>query len=143
MTNTQKCREAAKKIHPEYSDEWFNGIDFSAHREVSREEFKKLHEKADRERKRLAEIIERICFPEPAKVDGDDSSVGIYHLIDNGAILLPSDECLNDDCVTWWRLDSHPSGKHLIGNPHNVGFLCPMRRTGKRSPSEIEKILTK
>lgn len=50
MTNTQKCREAADEIY----------------KRTVNDDGKMLPLE-------LAYIIERVCFPEPAKVDGDDS----------------------------------------------------------------------
>ena len=63
------------------------------------------------------------------------------HLIDDGWIMRADDEALHHDCQTWWRLDSNPSGKWMIGAPYARGLFVPIRRNGPRPPNEIERLL--
>ena len=46
-----------------------------------------------------------------------------------------------DNCVTWWRLDSHPSGKWMIGKEYSNRLFVPIRRPGQRPPDKIERLL--
>lgn len=51
------------------------------------------------------------------------------------------DEALDHDCNGWWRLDSHHSGKWMIGKSYNRNFFVPIRRAGKR-PDPLAEILS-
>jgi hypothetical protein len=64
-----------------------------------------------------------------------------YHLIENDSIMEASDEALDDNCETWWRLDSHPSGKWMIGKEYSNRLFVPIRRPGQRPPDKIERLL--
>lgn len=60
------------------------------------------------------------------------AQVGERHLIDDKWIMRADDEALDNDCETWWRLDSHHSGRWMIGAPYNRNFFVPIRRAGPR-----------
>jgi hypothetical protein len=48
-----------------------------------------------------------------------------YRLLNSTDTILPSDEYLTDDCITWEKLDSFKFG---IGKPYSISFFQPMRR---------------
>ena len=54
----------------------------------------------------------------------------VYHLIDEGWEMRADDEALDNDCASWWRLDSHPSGRWMIGAPYTRQLFVPIRRAG-------------
>ena len=65
----------------------------------------------------------------------------LRHLIDDGCVMRADDEALSDDCQSWWRLDSHPCGRAMVGRPYDRGIFVPIRRNGLRPPNEIERLL--
>lgn len=72
-----------------------------------------------------------------SKQTGDDSAFGVaagsavYHLIEEGWEMRADDEALDSGCASWWRLDSHPSGRWMIGAPYTRQLFVPIRRAGK------------
>lgn len=65
-----------------------------------------------------------------------------YHLLENGTMIRPDDEALNHDCQSWWRMDSHLSGKHMIGARYTNNLFVPMRRPGPRPALTITGLET-
>jgi hypothetical protein len=94
-----------------------------------------------------AEQVKRFETAKPHE-NGRPGSLGLAtgsaierHLIDDGWIMRADDEALDHDCAGWWRLDSHHSGKWMIGKPYNRNFFVPIRRAGKR-PDPLADILS-
>lgn len=70
----------------------------------------------------------------------DSKAATPRHLIDDGWPMRPDDEALEPDCNSWWRLDSHPSGKWMIGAKYNRNLFVPIRRSGPR-PDPMQHLL--
>ncbi len=80
---------------------------------------------------------------EAAPVLGCDRLVGVkdYHLLEELWIIRADDEALDHDCQSWWRMDSHPSGRWMIGKPYTRNLFVPMRRPGPRPADKISELL--
>ena len=63
-----------------------------------------------------------------------------YHLIEEGWVMRADDEALEPDCTSWWRLDSHPIGRWMIGAEYTPTLFVPIRRAGKR-PDDTSELL--
>lgn len=69
---------------------------------------------------------------QPAALPGLAEATGsaAHHLIEDGWEMRADDEALDSDCASWWRLDSHPSARWMIGAPYTRQLFVPIRRAG-------------